>query len=194
MWKGLLSLGPRSLPGRYVFRVGKFSCTMPIMDENATRLAPPKGIAVFGMLLILSSLMHMLKLVVERQVYAEYYAYLPAWLLTARYSFSWFQRLCGILAGAGILARKELARKLALAIGWFTLATVYWKHPYPAVKVHVKYIDPQFGYFISQIGVPLSTIVLLSVVGLILCDAVFWGIFLYYFSRPSVKRQFTPRA
>lgn len=159
--------------------------------EKTMRPPLSKGVMIFGILLILSSLMHMQKLVVDCGLYADYYAYLPPGMALARYCFSWFQRICGILAGAGILARKEIARKLAFAIGGFTLATVYWKHPYAAVKLHVEYLDKQFfGYSLSQAGAPFSSIVLYSVIGLILCDIIFWGAFFYYFTRPSVRNQF----
>lgn len=155
---------------------------------------PPisKGIVLFGVLLVLSSLVHMHKLVADRQAYADYYGYLPTGWILARYAFSWLQRFAGILAGIGILARKEIARKLAFIIGGFTLATVYWKHPYPAVKLHCEYLDKQFGYFLPQAwtGISFSSLAPLSVAALILCDIVFWGIFFYCFTRPSVKDQF----
>ena len=166
------------------------------LAEKTKRLPLSKGVVFFGVLLIVSSLSHMQKLVTDRQLYFTYYSYLPVWLIPIRYSFSWFQRIAGILAGAGILARKEIARKLAFVIGGFTVATVYWKHPYPAVKLHAEYLDKQFGYLFAtkQTGMTFASLAPFSVAALILCDIVFWGVFFYFFTRPSVRNQFKPGA
>ena len=166
------------------------------LAEKTERLPLSKGVVIFGVLLILSSLSHVSKLVAEKQVYYHYYSYLPPWLTTLRYSFSWFQRIAGILAGAGILARKEIARKLAFAIGWFTVLTVYWKHPYAAVKLHTQYLDQQMGYLLAMPGthITFTSMTWLSVIALILCDIIFWAFFFYFFTRPSVKNQFRPDA
>jgi hypothetical protein len=167
------------------------------------RRALSKGVVIFGVLLILSSISHMLKLSVERTAFDEYYSYYPAWLMPIRYYFSWLQRILGILAGIGILARKEIARKLAFVIGGFTVLTVYWKHPYEAVKLHAAHLDQQYGYLLTHLrenvfpttyDVTFSSIAPLGVAGLILCDFVFWGIFFYFFTRPSVRDQFRPSA
>ena len=154
------------------------------------------GVTVFGALLILSSFVHIQKMIVEGPVYVHYYSYLsPEWIV-ARYAFSWFQRLVGILAGVGILARKEIGRKLALLIGIFTVLTVYWKHPYEAVKLHTEHLDQKYGYLLAwtRTGVTFSSVTSASVFFLILSDVVFWAVFIYFFTRPSVKRQFEPGA
>ena len=163
-----------------------------------------KEVVIFGIVLIVSSISHMLKLFEERKLLDEYFSNLPVWLRLLRYSFSWFQRILGILAGCGILARKEIARKLAFAIGAFTLLTVYWKHPYEAVKLHCEALDKQLGHHLSQIinelatsagiNLPFSSLALLSTAGLILSDFVFWGAFFYCFTRPHVRDQFKPVA
>jgi hypothetical protein len=149
-------------------------------------------VILFGALLILSSLVHMHKLLVEKGLYERYYSYLPAGLVAVRYSFSWVQRVLGILAGVGLLARKEIARKLAFFIGGFTILTVYWKHPYEAVRLHTQYLDQQLGHLLSWTGtgVTFSGLTPLVVAALIACDIIFWAIFFYFFTRPSVKVQF----
>jgi hypothetical protein len=150
------------------------------------------GVILFGVLLILSSLSHINKLVTEKDLYERYYSYLPAGLLAARYSFSWFQRIIGILAGVGILARKEMARKLAFFIGGFTILTIYWKHPYEAVQFHTQHLDQSLGHLLSWTGtgVTFSGLTPFVVAALIASDIIFWSIFFYFFTRPSVKCQF----
>jgi len=151
-----------------------------------------KGVTIFGILLILSSIVHMHKLATEEPQYANYYSYLPAWLMVARYYFSWLQRIIGFLVGIGLLAQKEIARKIGIAVGCFTILTIYWKHPYPAVKLHTQYLDKQFGYILAQTGtgVTFSSVTLLAVISLCICDIIFWGTFIYFLTRPAVKSQF----
>jgi hypothetical protein len=132
------------------------------------------------------------KLATEESLYAHYYSYLPAWLMVARYYFSWLQRIIGFLVGIGLLAQKEIARKIGIAIGCFTILTVYWKHPYPAFKLHTQYLDQQFGYIPARFGTGLtfSSVTLPAVILHCLGDIIFWCIFIYFFTRPSVKGQF----
>ena len=159
------------------------------------KIPQSKGVTIFGMLLILSSLMHIHKLVVDLEWYVDSYSYMPPWLIVLRYGFSWFQRALGILVGIGLLAQKDIARKLGILIGMFTILTIYWKHPYPAFKLHAQYLDQHFGYFFSRLGFPeisfsSSSVVVLALIMHILGDVLFWCIFIYFFTRSSVKSQF----
>lgn len=163
--------------------------------EKKERRPLSAGVVIFGVLLILSTLSHMHKLVTEKQWYLDTYSYLPGGLTIVRYSFSWLQRVLGLIAGVGILARKEFARKLAFLIGAFTVLTVYWKHPYEAVARHTHYLDTtQAGQILSATGtgITFSSITPYAVAGLIACDIIFWAIFFIFFTRPSVRRQFRP--
>jgi hypothetical protein len=134
------------------------------------------------------------KLVADEPLYAHYYSYLPVWLMVARYYFSWLQRIIGLLVGIGLLAQKEIARKIGIAIGCFTILTVYWKHPYPAFKLHTQYLDKQFGYILTQLGIreTFSSVTLPAVIIHCIGDIIFWSAFIYFFTRSSVKNQFKP--
>jgi len=105
-------------------------------EDNLLFPWPSRGVIVLAVLLLVSSLMHIQKLAMERDICFYYYGYWPPWLLVTRYSFSWFQRVLGILIAVGLLARKDLARKTAIVLGCFTIATLYWKHHYPAFTIH----------------------------------------------------------
>jgi hypothetical protein len=143
-------------------------------------------------LLLLSSFSHIIKLIGDEALYVRIYSYLsPEWLVT-RYAFSWFQRLVGILAGVGILARRELARKIGFVLGGFTILTVYWKHPYAAVLLHNQDLDRRLGHLLSWTGtgVTFAWVTPFSVAALIACDIIFWAVFFYFFTRPPVKSQF----
>jgi hypothetical protein len=159
------------------------------------KIPKSKGVKVFGMLLILSSLLHIHKLVVDLDWYVDSYSYMPPWLIVLRYGFSWFQRMIGILVGIGLLAQKEIARKLGILIGMFTILSVYWKHPYPAFKLHAQYLDDRFGYIFSRLGFSQisfssSSVMILAIIMNSLGDILFWCIFIYFFTRSSVKKQF----
>jgi len=135
----------------------------------------------------------MQKLVDDVQIYVLYYSYLPPWLIEARYAFSWFQRIVGILIGTGLLAQKDIARKMGIVLGCFTTATIYWKHPYEAFKIHTAYLDKHYGILLSLLGLPtikFSSLAMVSSVAHCALDIIFWGIFIYFFTRPSVKSQF----
>lgn len=154
------------------------------------------GVWLFGVFLIISSLNHMYMLGTKSNLYAEAYSYMPAWFIPVRYAFSWFLRLAGLLSGIGIVTRWEPARKLAIAIGCFTILTVYWKHPIHAVQLHTEYLDKAYGFILSMTGtgVTFTSVAPISAVILMLNDVIFWGVFIYFFTRPSIKGQFIPSA
>ena len=114
------------------------------MAELTIKTSPvsrPRGVTIFAFLLIVSSLIHIHKLIVDRDMYVYFYSYWPTWLIMLRYSFSWFQRILGLAAGIGILSLKEIGRRIALFIGCFTILTIYWKHPYAGFKNLTLYIN-----------------------------------------------------
>ncbi|UPT73317.1 MAG: hypothetical protein M0D55_15750 [Elusimicrobiota bacterium] len=63
------------------------------------------------------------------RLYAEVYEYLPYQVMLLRYAVSCAIRAAAIAAGLGLLARREWARRLAIGLELFTLATLWWKHP-----------------------------------------------------------------
>jgi hypothetical protein len=152
------------------------------------------GVTVFAFLLIVSSIMHIHKLIVNVSWYVDTYSYLPPWLIVLRYSFSWLQRALGILAAVGLLALNDTARKLAIAIGIFTILTIYWKHPYIAYKAHTEFLDSRFGLLFHQLGAPagfkISSYAMAAVVLNCALDVMFCGILIYFLTRPVVKKQF----
>lgn len=156
----------------------------------------PTGVNIFGVILILSSLVHMHKLFVDYDWYVASYGYWPTWLMVLRYCFSWFQRILGLIAGMGILRLKDTARKIAICIGWFTILTIYWKHPYDAFEKHAVYLDQHYGYIFQMMGYPKLSFVPLTLPALIIqyvLDILFCGVMIYYFTRPAVKAHFKSR-
>ena len=146
------------------------------------------GVTIFGVLTVLSSLVHMSKLIGDRQLYFEYYSYLPLWLAYARYSVSWTLRILGISSGIGILFYKDVFRKLLIIIGIFTICTVYWKHPYEGFKKHTAHLDKVYPEMIKNVS--FSSLTIYAVVIHIMYDITYQGVLIYYFTRPDVKAKF----
>mgnify|MGYP001769335474 CR=1 FL=1 len=153
-----------------------------------------RGVTILAVLLILSSIMHIHKLIVDVSWYTDTYSYWPPWLIVLRYGFSWFQRFLGILAAVGLFALNDMARKLAVLIGAFTIVTVYWKHPYAAYRAHTEYLDAVFGPLFHQLGAPagfkIASYTLAAVILNCALDVAFSGALVYFFTRPAVKAQF----
>ena len=159
--------------------------------------AAPKsnGVIIFALLLLVSTLIHIHKLVFDVKDYVFFYSYLPPWLTATRYAFSWCQRAVGLLVAVGLLAQKDIARKAGIGVGLFTIATIYWKHPAEGFRLHAQLLDERFGQLTARMGFPEITFSSLAVPSAIVhCagDILFWCIFIYFFTRPSVKAQFQP--
>ena len=155
-----------------------------------------KGVTIFAFLFIMSSFIHINKFIVDLQWYADTYSYMPPWLMLTRYTFSRFQRVLGVLAAVGILALNEAARKLLIAIEVFTILTINWKHPYEGYKAHTDFLDGYLGPMLHQLGTPagfkISAYALPAAIVNRVLDVIFCLIVIYFFTRPSVKKQFDP--
>lgn len=146
------------------------------------------GVKIFCILVLLSSFIQLTRVVDDTAWYFETYAYMPAWLAVVRYCFSWFQRIVGITAAILTLMYRNLGRQLLLIIGIFTITTVYWKHPYVAVRRHVEGLQASFPPQAHDFS--LDTIAAAATVILILLDITFQGILIYYFTRRRVREAF----
>lgn len=147
------------------------------------------GIIIFGWLIIVSSLLQMHKLLIDKNWYFETYSYMPLWLVYCRYAFSWFQRIAGITAAVGALFCKEWGRKLLVLIGAFTIITVYWKHPLVGFKNHALYLDRVMPSLTQEFT--FESLAFYSMITHIILDILFQSTLIYYFTRRHVKQQFS---
>ena len=163
------------------------------MNKNAA----PKGIYIFAMLFIISSLMHMITLVSSKDWYFTLYSYLDAGTIELRYAFSWFQRILGLLAGIGLLFHKNIFRILSMVIAWFTITTIYWKHPIKAFEAHSQILDrsPVYQKALEELRaivggeyyIPsFSDLSIISSIIHGILDIIFCGALIYYFTRPQI--------
>jgi hypothetical protein len=151
------------------------------------RVKISKGIIIFSILIIIYSL-HGLPTVNFNTYYTKFYPSSEKAIL-ARYIFSIALRIVLVISGVGILFRRDIFRKIILGISFFTVVTVYWKHPVICFK---RVLIWKINQGVLPIDV-LPKIDMLSRVSAIICSSVDIGFALclvYYFTRPKVKQQF----
>ena len=114
---------------------------------------------------------------------------LPEQIIFARFIYSITLRIVLFISGIGILFRRDIFRKIVLFISFFTISTVYWKHP---VFYFKKFLMSYFGQ-----GAP--TVELISKVNFMawgcvaICCIVDISVALclvYFFTRSKIKEQF----
>jgi hypothetical protein len=167
---------------------------MTVTPQNPS--VRPRTVTVFAWLLIISSIIHTYTLLFGLDWYRSNYNYWPDWLFYTRYCFSWLQRIVGICVGIGLLNGRELARRVAIWLGVFTIATLYWKHHYPAFVRHCQYLDSQFGDVFKnyEFDISFTSMALPAMIVHCLLDILFFGLLIYCLTRPSVKKYFqSPR-
>lgn len=156
----------------------------------------PKGITIFGILLIVSSTMHMHTLL-DFEHYRYLFHPLPEGIILLRYSISWGMRIIGLISAVGILRLKDIFRKISIYLFIFTILTVNWKHPCFGFQNHAAYLDK----FLKDSGLyPLeiwgtripsfSSLANVSALCAQILEVLFAAVFIYYFTRPKIKVRF----
>jgi uncharacterized membrane protein YphA (DoxX/SURF4 family) len=149
-------------------------------------------VRILGLMYLVSSLIQMQVLIMKKQWYFEIYGHMPLWLATVRYGFSWFQRIAGIMAALGLLTFNKIGRWIAIGISIFTMATIYWKHPYSAFLAHAQGLDRQYNYLSlnNNFGVSFESLALAAMLVQYALDIGFCLSVLYILSRPRIKSVF----
>lgn len=161
--------------------------------------APLLGIRVFGLGLILTSLLQM-RVLADAERYWYLFQDWPAASIPWRYAASWAARLVGLVAGVGVLRRQEWARKAVVGLAVATFLTAHWKHPYAGFARHLEdlaYRSPA-GTLLFQL-VPMTGLdhARLTWTMVIIARAQEMALALllgWYFTRPRVKARFAPDA
>ena len=154
-----------------------------------TPMARLHGVTFFGWMLILGSIYQILILYFAGYDHYSYLhqEYLPK-VIFMRYTFSWVIKIAGFILGVGILKLNEPCRKLAIMNSLVIVLTVHLKHTYFAYSLHTKYLDHVFGDIYP--GVTFSSLTWPSLIIQRSIDVIFGLLFIYYFTRPRVRRQF----
>lgn len=147
-----------------------------------------KGIIIFSILICLLSLWDF-KTNISFSRYYHLLQPLSEKLILLRYVFSLSLRIVLFISGIGVLFLKDIFRKIILFISFFTIATIYWKHPMICFRNVVDSLSAQ-GAFTPD--VPLTPNALIWILFAInyAIDIGFSLCLIYYFTRPRVKEQF----
>lgn len=152
-----------------------------------------RGVAVFGTILIIVSVLQIIIFIGRKDDYMVFFQPLPERIILLRYALSLLFRITCLAAGIGILFLKETWRKILLFLGFFTIATIYWKHPISVFKKfipHSREILQAKGLDRDVQELALSIVPWMQLIFNYAVEIVFWGCLIYYFTRPQVKEQF----
>ncbi|MFA5276512.1 MAG: hypothetical protein WC417_06450 [Candidatus Omnitrophota bacterium] len=147
-----------------------------------------KEIIILGIIVIVYSLQGFP--ILDFDSYAAKLYPLPERLILARYIFSIALRIFLFITGIGVLFRKEIFRKCIIFASFFTIITVYWKHP---VIVYKRILMLR----IEQGVVPASMIPKIDMLAwksALICytvDIIIALVLIYLFTRPKIKERFT---
>ena len=153
----------------------------------------PLGVSIFGILLVITSLLQLRTVMVYGQFgyYKQLFAPMSEQVLLVRYIVSMGLRILGLVAGIGVLSRREVFRKIILFNAYFTIFTIYWKHPFFAVKKHAQVVADIVSkrMDVCEVVFPQSVhmIALAAFVFLNGIDLAFSACLIYYFTRPAVR-------
>lgn len=155
-----------------------------------------KIVLVIGWLYILAQPSLMYTLIVQKDWYYGLFTYMPLWLVNARYSFSWFQRIFCIVIGVGLIHFKEIYRKITIWFCVFVMATLYWRHPYSAFLEHTRILDRKYGYLLKtppemNFKITFELLTIPSIIAQCLVDIAFCSMIIYLLTREPVKKLFT---
>ena len=142
----------------------------------------PPGVIILGALLMLGSI-YSLWGILDFDYYRFMFQQLPEPFIWIRYVASIIFRLVSLTAAVGVLLLKDIFRKLAIGLGLWTLATLYWKHPF---YVFNNIYQGQQEIFLNKN--PIFPWIALGFYYAI--DIIFSISFIYYFTRPKVKAYF----
>lgn len=177
----------------------------PPASQHRPRILPsterlqkrPFGVVLFGLGLIVTSLLQSTALV-DRHRYWYLFSDLPTSAITIRYALSWIARIVGLASGVGILLRRELFRRVTIALAALTIMTVYWKHSYEGFLRHVQDLQqrsPAVAHIfqiLQQGGVEVSEVTRIAVIVIRLQEIALALLLIWYFTRPRVKDWFGP--
>ncbi|MCX5700455.1 MAG: hypothetical protein NTZ63_02800 [Candidatus Omnitrophica bacterium] len=147
-----------------------------------------KGIIIFS-ILICSYALWDLNTYSDFRHYAFLFQPLPERIILVRYFFSIFLRIVLVITGIGILFLNEYFRRIILFISFFTVATIYWKHPVICFKNIVMNLVAR-GAFTSDVTLTPDTVIWILIVINYIIDISFALCLIYFFTRPQVKEQF----
>ena len=165
-------------------------------------------IVCFSMLLILFSLYQLLGLL-DFSYYCFMFQKLSPTLILLRYYFSIVSRTVLILAAIGLLFRQDTCRRLVIMFCVISLVAFYGKHPMSVFKniaMRMEYVQgvnslplgtvmdenslPIFPKDLGTYHLKFPAFPWISFFWHGLPDIIFCAFFIYFFTRPEMKKEF----
>lgn len=146
-----------------------------------------RGIVLCAILVVSYSFLGM-PLTSFSSYYTKFYPS-PENLIFIRYLFSITLRLILLISGIGILFRTNIFRKIIIFISFFTIATLYWKHPVICLK-RVLFWKITQGVLPVDIIPKINMLAWFSVIVLYIIDISVCLCLIYYLTRLKVKEWF----
>ena len=152
--------------------------------DRGKYLSRPLGIWAWGIFLLTASVYNLINFH-DYKYYRFMFQELPEPIVSLRYGFSILFRGVIIVAAFGTLYFKEWARKLLLSVALFTIATIYWKHPYYAFEnIAIMIESNYFGAPVQELAYPAFPWITLFIY--ILFDLLTAGLIIYYFTLSEI--------
>ncbi len=125
--------------------------------------------------------------------YKAMHRHMPEWLIVVRFSISVALRALSIISGIGIILRRDIFRKLALALGAFYLSTVFLRHPYYVVS---RVFEENACLAGEYAAAPYNLVQWVKAIFLVLlfsAEIAYFGALIYFFTRAATKAEFRIR-
>lgn len=146
-----------------------------------------KEIIILGFIVIFYSLQGMPTL--DFSAYYARFSPSPQKLIFARYLLSIALRVVFLVSAIGILFRKDIFRKIIIFASFFTIATVYWKHPVIIYKRILMWKIVQ-GTIPASMIPKIDMLAWISALICYLIDIIVAFVLIYLFTRSKIKTQF----
>jgi hypothetical protein len=121
--------------------------------------------------------------------YQLIFQYLPQDTILLRHKFSIALRAAILITAVGVLFRKDLFRRLMIGISFFTIITIYWKHPLDCYR-HIFKRMAELGLMQPSLLRLSNTFSWTMMIGCYAIDIALSAGLIYFFTRPFVKSQF----
>jgi len=117
----------------------------------------PWVIYLLGFVLMMDTALELSYGVLDYKAYQFMFQWLPPQMIFLRYCVSVIWRCAFILALAGVCLRRDIFRKLLIALTWLDVMIIFWKHPYQAIINADIYTHTHLDYFSQIIRLPWSS-------------------------------------
>jgi hypothetical protein len=170
---------------------------MMIKNQGVSRRQLNRDISlisfIFGGLLMFGAI-YRLNGLLDYGYYRFMFQHLSAEWTAIRYCGSLSLRLVAILTAFGLFRQVEFYRRLAIGLGFFTLLTLPWKHPYEVffhIAVYTESMFPRVYPVLSgDETLAYPAFPLISMLAFNTLDLIFNAALIWMLTRPGVRAKF----